>query len=175
MNKGLIHIYCGNGKGKTTASIGLCVRAAGSGLRVLVARFLKNNKSGELSILNQIPNVFIMPFDKDYGFTFKMSEETKKEAKIAYTNLLIDSFEKANTEEYDLLIMDEIIATNNHGFVDDELLLGLLRNRHPGLEVVMTGRNPSDALIELADYVSEIKKIKHPFDMGIPARKGIEI
>lgn len=175
MKKGLIHIYCGNGKGKTTASIGLCIRAAGSGMKVLLVRFLKNNKSGELFILNQIPNISVVPFDKDFGFTFKMSDATKAEAKADYTQLLEHAFKKANDQGYDLLVMDEIIATNNHGFVEDELLLGLLQNKRPDLEVVLTGRDPSEKLIEMADYVSEIKKIKHPFDQGIPARKGIEI
>jgi cob(I)alamin adenosyltransferase len=175
MTKGLIHIYCGDGKGKTTASVGLGIRAAGNDMNVLIARFLKNNKSSELNILNKIPNIDIMPFDKDFGFSFKMSEKAKTEAKNAYSDLLNKTFEKANNNNYDLLILDEIIATSNLGFVDEDVLAEYLKNKADILEVVMTGRDPSKRLIEIADYVSEIKKIKHPFDCGISARKGIEM
>lgn len=174
MTKGLIHIYCGDGKGKTTASLGLCIRAAGNEMKVLLVRFLKNNESCELNILNKIPNIDIFTCEADFGFSFRMSDETKAKAKAAYSNLLNKAFETANNNSYDLLIMDEIIATNNLGFVEEDDLVNYLKTKRPDLEVVMTGRDPSPRLVELADYVSEIKKIKHPFDFGIPARKGIE-
>lgn len=175
MNKGLIHIYCGDGKGKTTASLGLCIRAAGNDMNVLVSRFLKNELSCELNILNKIPNVRIMTCPDSFGFSFRMSEETKLKAALAYTELLNNTFEIANNTNCNLLIMDEIIATCNLNFVKEENLLNFLKNKREDLEVVMTGRDPSPKLIELADYVSEIKKIKHPFDSGISARKGIEM
>lgn len=174
MQKGLIHIYCGDGKGKTTTSIGLSIRAAGNNMNVLFTQFLKDSKSSELNILKTIPNIDVMPFDKDFGFSFKMSPETKAEASQAYTELLNKTFEKANNNSYQLLVLDEIMATVKLEFVDEDILINHLENKNEDLEVVMTGRNPSSRLIEIADYVSEIKKIKHPFDCGIPARKGIE-
>lgn len=175
MTKGLIHIYCGDGKGKTTASLGLCIRAAGNDMKILITRFLKNEKSCELNILNKIPNIDIMTCNRDFGFSFRMSTDTKTVAKQAYSELLDKTFETAYNKHYDLLIMDEIIATNNLGFVEEDSLINYLKQKPEHLEIVMTGRDPSPRLVEIADYVSEIKKIKHPFDQGMPARKGIEM
>ena len=134
MEQGLIHIYCGDGKGKTSAAIGLAVRAAGSGLKVLFTRFLKNESSGELAILDDISQIKVLHLEKSYGFFKNLSEEKKQEVRETYLQLW----------------------------------------RAIELEIVLTGRNPDEKLIELADYVSEIKKVKHPFDQGIYARKGIE-
>ena len=169
---GLIHVYCGDGKGKTTASLGLAIRCAGSGFKVLISRFLKNNLSGELNILNTIPNICVMGSEKDFGFFFNMSESKKKDAREYFTTQLIQTFEAS--KDYDLLILDEINAAVELELIDEELLISLIMNKPEHLETVLTGRNPSDSIVAMADYVSEIKCVKHPFDKGITSRKGIE-
>lgn len=172
--KSCIHIYCGDGKGKTTAAIGLSVRASGCGKKVLVTRFLKTDHSGEVKALDAIPGITVTPCERSFGFFTRMIEEQKKEAAVYYSQLLTSTLEKAVNEEYDLLVMDEIMAVCNYGLVDEEVVRTFLENRPEGLEVVLTGRNPSKELTDLADYVSEIHKIKHPYDQGLNARKGIE-
>lgn len=175
--QGLIQIYCGEGKGKTTASIGQAVRSAGAGLNVVFSRFLKTERSGELKILSEIPGVTMIPCKKSFGFYCNMSEEQKEEARVVYQDVLDRAAETAlmsAARKDTVLVMDEIIATYGHGLIDREGFLHFLRTKPENLEVVMTGRNPAAELVELADYVSEIKKIKHPFDRGVYAREGIE-
>ncbi len=172
--KGLVHIICGDGKGKTTAAIGLSIRAAGRKKKVLIAQFLKNDDSGELVILNQIEEITIMPIEKFFGFTWQMSDEQKREAKDYYNAMFQTVIQKVTEEEYDLLVLDEIHAAYEYGFVDHISLINFLTSKPDHLEVVMTGRNPAQELCEKADYISEVKKIKHPYEKGVPARKGIE-
>jgi len=172
--KSCVHIYCGDGKGKTTAAVGLSVRACGCGKKVLITRFLKTDHSGEVKALQALPGITITPCERSFGFFTRMSEQQKKEAKVYYSQLLQTTLQRAVEGAYDLLVMDEIMAVCNYGLVEEPVVLDFLTSRPEGLEVVLTGRNPSDKLIELADYVSEIKKIKHPYDRGIAARQGIE-
>jgi cob(I)alamin adenosyltransferase len=172
--EGLTHIYTGNGKGKTTAAVGLGVRSAGNGGKVLFSQFLKDNKSSELKILKEIENIHLELCGETFGFYFRMSEETKKLAKETYSNYLARIIDSVKAGEYQMLIMDEIIATYNYELIDRQMLLDFLQNKPEQLEVVLTGRDPAEELVTLADYVSEIVKIKHPYDQGIPARIGIE-
>lgn len=172
--RGLIHIYCGDGKGKTTAAAGLAVRAAGRGKKVVIARFLKTDDSGEVSVLKQIPGITVIPCTKTFGFYFRMTEEQKEEAAVYYSGLLEQAWQMAKEQEAGLLVLDEIMAACNYRLVDETRLLELLESKPDRLEVVLTGRNPSQALFDRADYVSEIVKRKHPFDQGIVAREGIE-
>lgn len=174
MEKGLIHIYCGDGKGKTTAATGLAVRAAGAGRKVLIARFLKNNHSAELCSLEKLPGITLLPIQKEFGFIRSRENPVWKDAKEYYSAYYETAVEKAAKEQYDLLVMDEINAAVNLGIVEEEQVTEFLKNKPEKLEVVLTGRNPAPALVELADYVSEIVKRKHPFDRGIRAREGIE-
>ncbi|WP_077611530.1 cob(I)yrinic acid a,c-diamide adenosyltransferase [Clostridium sp. Marseille-P2415] len=169
-----VHIYCGDGKGKTTAAIGLAVRAAGCGKRVLITRFLKTDHSGEVQALSGLPEVIVTPCDRNFGFFSNMTEDQKKEAGIYYSELLETTLKRSEKEEFDLLILDEIMAVCHYGLVDETRVLKFLGGRPEKLEVVLTGRNPSEKLVEMADYVSEIRKVKHPYDKGISARKGIE-
>ena len=174
MEKGLIHIYTGEGKGKTTCCVGLSVRCAGFGGKVLFSQFLKDNKSSELKVLATIPGIHMLLCDHPVGFTFKMNEDQKKET-AAICNVYFDKVSKTALEEnVDLLVMDEMMATYNGGFIDKDKLLNFLRDKPESMEVVMTGRNAPPELVDLADYVSSIEKVKHPFDKGIRARKGIE-
>ena len=172
--KSLVHIYCGDGKGKTTAATGLAVRMAGYGKKVLFARFLKNENSGELKILDRIPEIEVMHLSRSFGFYNKLNEQEKEEWKQTYKELWKKIKEKVKNGSYDLLVMDEFLHAIRYDLVTEEEILKFLDERSPDLEVVMTGRDPSERLIDAADYVSEINKIKHPYDKGIMARKGIE-
>lgn len=172
--KGCIHIYCGDGKGKTSAAIGLAVRAAGRGRRVLIARFLKNDDSGEVPVLSHIPGITVLPCQKTFGFVSRMSEEQKKEAAACYSTLFASVSRRAVEEDYDVLILDEILVACSCGLVEECRVIRFLETRQEKLEVVLTGRGPSRDILELADYVSEIQMNKHPFTVGLKAREGIE-
>ena len=172
--QGLVHIYCGDGKGKTSAAVGLAVRAAGRGMKVLVVRFLKTENSGEVEVLRSIPGITVTPCDRTFGFVFRMNEEQKAEAARYYQKRFETAVEEAVTGNYDLLILDEILASCNYGMVQEESVLEFLHTKPAGLEVVLTGRDPSEKMVEQADYVSEIHMVKHPYQKGISARKGIE-
>jgi cob(I)alamin adenosyltransferase len=172
--RGLIHIYTGDGKGKTTAAVGLCVRFAGSGGKVLFSQFLKDDASSEIGVLKMIPNITFLPSGKYFGFSFRMTEETKELAKEHYEQYMERVFRAVAEGTYGLLVMDEIIAADNLHFISHSLLLDFLRNKPEELEVVLTGREPSGELVDEADYVSEICCRKHPFQRGVGARVGIE-
>ena len=174
MKNGLIHIYCGDGKGKTTAATGLAVRAAGSGMKVLFARFLKNEVSGELKILDAVDGITVLHVDKAFGFFNTLCDREKAEAEETYARLWDTVCDKAVSGHFDLLVIDEFMAAYNYGLIEHNKALAFLESKPEELEVVLTGRNPYEKLIKLADYVSEIKKIKHPFDREIRARRGIE-
>ena len=174
LSKSCVHIYCGDGKGKTTAALGLAARAAGRGKKVMIVRFLKNDDSGEVSILNNIPNILVKPCKKTYGFFFQITKNQKKEEKQYYQALFHEAWNQVIEDEYDLLVLDEIMAACNYGLVSEEEVISCLCRRPFFLEVVMTGRNPSHELLEMADYISEIQKRKHPYDRGLSAREGIE-
>lgn len=294
---GLVHIYCGDGKGKTTAALGLALRAAGNGIPVVIARFLKNDGSGEVEILENVPGVYLFHCERQFGFTWTMSEEQKAEAGEYFTGLFERAWEmgcKTAREDVEgagkadgcmagenwgsdsvsdgssrrdsgvwgagasisgfpvsgapvsgslvsgspvsgppasgpsvsgsptsgspvsgspvsgspvsgspvsgspvsgspvsvppasvpltsppceiraLLVLDEIMAAVNSGFVANESLLAALDHRPDGLEVVLTGRGPSKELLSRADYVTEMRAVKHPYEKGVGARKGVE-
>lgn len=174
MEPGLIHIYCGDGKGKTTAATGLAIRAAGCGKKVLFIRFLKNEHSGELRILEQIPEITMLHPDRTYGFMSTLSSEEKEALLNTCHNLWNTAVETARREGYDMLVADEFMAAYQYGLIPAEQAISFLEHKPEKLEVVLTGRNPDAALLRLADYVSEICKKKHPFDRGVRAREGIE-
>lgn len=171
---GCIHIYCGDGKGKTTTGMGLCTRAAGFGYRVLIYQFMKNNKTSERKVLEDVSNITFVDGLEHEKFSSRMTPEEKVERKKYYEEQFRRVTEKAEREGYEVLFCDELIYAIRAGLFDENLLLDYLKNKPEHLEVILTGQNPSERLIELADYVSEIHKVKHPFDRGIPARKGIE-
>ena len=174
MEQGLIHIYCGDGKGKTSAAVGLAVRAAGCGNRVLFARFLKNEYSGELQVLDRIPEIEVIHLEKSFGFIRNLSEEERREMQEMYEGLWHTILERTRTEKPDVLVIDEFMAAYNYGLIPHKEALCFLKEKPEGLEIVLTGRDPVPELVEAADYVSEIRKVKHPFDRGIRARRGIE-
>ena len=155
MEQGLVHIYCGDGKGKTTCAFGLALRCAGTGAQVRIAQFLKSGDSGEVTAMQQFDNVELLRAKQGSKFTFQMNAAEKAQAARSHTQLLRQAF--ADTQHLRMLVLDEIMAACT-----------------PELEVVLTGRNPPQALLDLADYITEMKKIRHPYDKGITARRGIE-
>ena len=170
----MVHLYCGEGKGKTTAAVGLCARAAGSGKKVLFVQFFKDGTSSENASLRLLPNVHTMHEPRYFGRVSNMGKEEFEECKRAYSALFDAAISRAAEEKFDLLVLDEAVSSCNHGVIDEGALLRFLKSRPARLEVVLTGREPSAALVEAADYVTEMKKVKHPFDAGIVARRGIE-
>lgn len=175
MELGLIHIYCGDGKGKTTAAMGLGMRAVGRQKKVLLTQFLKDNETGELNSIEKLGNDFEVfkgaPVKKFFKF---MSEEEQIETKREHEERFSKVTKKAVEENFDLLILDEVIASTNLDLIPLSEVVNFLENKPKGLEVVLTGRNPNEKLVELADYVSEIKAVKHPYEKGIGSRIGIE-
>lgn len=175
MKQSCVHIYCGDGKGKSTAVMGLALRAAGSGKRVVLTQFLKDGTSSELNVLRELLEVTVLTCPRQFGFFWNMTEEQKEEAQRAYQELFDQAVKTAREKEAFLLVMDEFMAAYSHEMIDRERALDFLKNRPEGLEIALTGRDPAPELLELADYVSEIRKVKHPFDQGLKARKGIEL
>lgn len=171
---GLIHIYCGDGKGKTTAAIGLAVRCAGRGNKVLLVQFLKSRDSGELYSLAKLSDIEVMRGKESKKFTFQMNEEEKHALLIEHNKMFEQVLAKIKNGGYSLLILDEVIGALNAKVFEMPKLIEFLRHKPENLEVVLTGRNPAPELVEIADYVSEMRKVKHPMDKGIMAREGIE-
>ncbi len=163
----MIHVYIGDGKGKTTAAVGLSVRVAGHGLKVLFMQFLKDDSSGEVSVLRNIPGMTVVHATFNYGFTFQMTDEQKKETAIEYDKMLDQAF---NSDDF-LIVLDEVIHALNAGLVKRAKLESVLEKDS---EIVLTGGDAPEWLLEKADYISNVQKLKHPYDREIEARKGIE-
>lgn len=167
---GLIHIYTGDGKGKTTAAIGLACRAAGAGKRVLVAQFLKGRDTGELVSLEKL-GIPVLRTDVK-KFVFAMTDEEKADCKAGQTGCLDRA--RAAMPDYDLVVLDEIFGAVSTGMVELGAVESLVRGKPAALELVLTGRGAPASLVELADYVSEIRCVRHPYERGVKARQGIE-
>lgn len=172
---GLIHIYCGDGKGKTTAAFGLALRAAGRGFSIYIAQFLKSSETGELQTISSLSNISIIRSKKKFPFSFNMNDYQKAEITNIHNMIFDEAVSRCDEKQCDVLILDEIIAAYNYGYIDKLKVDSFLENPPENVEIILTGRNPSQKFIQIADYVSEIKKIKHPFDKGISAREGIEM
>jgi cob(I)alamin adenosyltransferase len=166
----VIHIYTGDGKGKTTAALGLALRAAGRGKTVVIAQFMKGADTGELRSLSRLPGVTVLRNKKHYGFFNRVGAETQSHI-IADNN---SSLEEALRLPCDLLILDEVFSAYSMGALNRKAIDDLVLEKNENRELVLTGRNPPQHIIDAADYVSEIRKIKHPYDRGIQAREGIE-
>lgn len=171
---GLLHIYYGDGKGKTTAAFGLAFRCAARGGRVLIAQFLKDGGSGEMIQARITQNVQVLDGVRLEKFVFQMSDSEKATAARQYERLLDEIAREVFAVPYQLLVLDELLGAVETGLVGEGRVLRLLEQRPAGLEVVLTGRNPTAELLGLADYASEIIKRRHPYDQGTPARRGIE-
>ena len=170
-NKGLIHIYTGDGKGKTTAAIGLCVRAVGAGRRVLFAQFLKGWTTGEIEPLKTL-GVHVVRSAQVLKFIPEMNETELEDCRRGQSAIL-DEVESCMSA-FDFIILDEALGALSTGIVSLEAIRAIIKKKPESAELVLTGRNAPEQLVELADYVSEIKAVKHPYDRGISARRGIE-
>lgn len=171
---GLVHIYCGDGKGKTTCSVGLTVRASGYGLNVLFMQFLKSGDSSELNVLRTLPNVEVVSTKPIKKFSFQMTPEEKETVRRENAEQLKAVIDVLEEKKINMLVIDECLGSIDAGLLDEDLVIEFLENKPELLEVVLTGRGPSDRMMDHANYVSKIDKVKHPYDEGIPARKGIE-
>ena len=172
--QGLIHLYSGDGKGKTTAGIGLLIRALGRGKRCILLQFLKGTDTGELHILSDQPDLTILRGDPSMPFTFQMTAEQKKQTKALHENQLKEVQRLIQEEAVNLVILDEVCAACSTGLLDLSLIEQFIREKPEHLELVLTGRNPQPFMVECADYHTEMRAIRHPYEQGITAREGIE-
>ena len=168
----MIHIYCGDGKGKTTAALGLVCRHVGAGGNAVFAQFLKSLPTGELSSLEKL-NVPVYRNELPHGFFPNMNEEMKSRVHEMHDQTLAEVTRLARTNACTLLVLDELCAALSLGLIDREKVLSLLDD-HGNAELVITGRDPEEALTSRADYITEMKLVKHPYEKGVLARKGIE-
>lgn len=168
------HIYYGDGKGKTTAAIGLAVRAAGSKMKVLFVQFLKTEFSGERHILSHIENVTLTFCPLELKFTFDMDDKEKAQAAKIFKGIFDNAVTTALTEKYDMVVLDEVFEAINAHMLSESEVYEFITNAPSSMEIVMTGHNPPQKFMDCADYITEFKKIKHPYDRGITGRIGIE-
>lgn len=168
------HIYYGDGKGKTTAAIGLTVRAAGSKMKVLFVQFLKTEFSGERHILSHTENVTLTFCPLELKFTFDMDDKEKAQAAKIFKGIFDNAVTTALTEKYDMVVLDEVFEAINAHMLSESEVYEFITNAPSSMEIVMTGHNPPQKFMDCADYITEFKKIKHPYDRGITGRIGIE-
>lgn len=168
------HIYYGDGKGKTTAAIGLAVRAAGSKMKVLFVQFLKTEFSGERHILSHTENVTLTFCPLELKFTFDMDDKEKAQAAKIFKGIFDNAVTTALTEKYDMVVLDEVFEAINAHMLSESDVYEFITNAPSSMEIVMTGHNPPQKFMDCADYITEFKKIKHPYDRGITGRIGIE-
>lgn len=169
----MLHIYCGAGKGKTTAAVGSAVRGAGAGIKVRFVQFMKGADTSELSVLENIPGLEIRRCDRDYGFYKNMSEADKSEITRCHSALLQFAFGMDNTAP-EMIILDEFCSAYAYGLMDTALAERLVMENKDSAEIILTGRDPAQIFIDAADYISEIHCVRHPYERGITARKGVE-
>jgi cob(I)alamin adenosyltransferase len=172
LERGLIQVYTGEGKGKTTAALGLALRAAGHGLRVEIIQFLKGWPGyGELIGVAWLPTVAIHPFGRS-GWVHPAQPQPEDYERatraLAYARQIVTS------GKADIVVLDEIDVALDYGLLDLEVVLALLDSKPPAVELILTGRNAHPEIVSRADLVTEMRKVKHPYDRGIGGRKGIE-
>ncbi|GAB4390282.1 MAG: cob(I)yrinic acid a,c-diamide adenosyltransferase [Thermodesulfovibrionales bacterium] len=170
MQEGLIHVYTGEGKGKTTAAAGLALRARSRGLKVLFAQFMKEAPGGEVDLLEGVSaevarfRGVLSPFFHPEVDRAALRREAQKALEALGPRL----------GEFDLVVLDEFVGLVSAGLLEKDEALGFLRAKPPETEVVLTGRGAPQWLLEEADYVTEMRAVKHPFARGMSAKKGIE-
>ena len=175
LETGLVQVYTGEGKGKTTAAIGQGIRAYGNGLKVYMLQFLKGGKTGELATIDELGENFkIFRFEKPKDFTWNLTEEEKEELRLEIREGYNFALNAVKENKCDVLIIDEIMAVLSNKFLTVEEVLHLIDNKPKSMELILTGRNVPSEIIEKSNLVTEMKCIKHYFNEGIPAREGIE-
>jgi len=186
-NLGLVHIYTGNGKGKTTAALGLAIRALEHGFSVHMIQFMKGGSHiGELRLHEQFPNFTIQQYGKDCPFSEKMKVGatqcgncracffTPNESREKAAEAMKDATAAATSGRFNVVILDEINVVLDKKLVSLDEVIKLIKEKNPDTELILTGRNAPKELYKYADYVSEIHDIKHPMNKGIVGRRGVE-
>lgn len=168
----MIHLYCGDGKGKTSCAFGQVLRYVGRGGRAAVAQFLKGADSGERLALSGVPGVLLAPVPEQMKFTFAMDEAERRRAAADCAQLLAWAQERA-AEGCGLVVLDECCPAISTGMLSLEAVCAFL-DRNPETEILLTGREAAPELLDRADYITEMRKIRHPYDRGVQARLGIE-
>jgi cob(I)alamin adenosyltransferase len=171
MNQGLIIVNTGDGKGKTTAALGAALRAAGSGMKVSIIQFLKGSwKYGELESIKKIPDIEIHQMGTGFTWEKESLDEDRKLARTAWELCK----ETVLSGIYGMVIFDEINYVLHYGLLEENEVIDFLKNRPADVHIILTGRNATEGIKEIADLVTEMREIKHPFRKGIKAQKGIE-
>ncbi|MDI6905527.1 MAG: cob(I)yrinic acid a,c-diamide adenosyltransferase [Candidatus Bathyarchaeia archaeon] len=172
MERGIVQVYTGNGKGKTSAAFGLALRAIGRGLKVYVIQFIKGGFDyGELYIVDKLPNLTLKAFGRGRFVTEKPPE--REDIEFAEKAMALAE-EVVKSDEYDIVVLDEINVALNLKLIKIERVLELIRNKPKHVELILTGRYAPDKIIEAANLVTEMREVKHPYNKGFQARKGIE-
>lgn len=181
----MIHLYSGDGKGKTSIAVGMSVRMAGAGKEVLFAQFMKGNESSEIKILETLPNTTVLRVKEKFGFFEELTEKEKEKIASYHNEILEAVFKKIETyriKEYKstskepeiLIVLDEITYPCMWNLINEKRLKEILKELPSQVELVMTGREPTDYMIEVCDYWSEVGMKKHSFEQNIIARHGVE-
>ncbi|MGA2401862.1 MAG: cob(I)yrinic acid a,c-diamide adenosyltransferase [Syntrophobacteraceae bacterium] len=170
--KGLLIVFMGHGKGKTTAALGMAMRAAGHGMRVLILQFMKGGwECGERQLLGRMEEIEIKPLGSGFTWTKESLEEDRRMAEAGWD----EAVSEIKRGYYDMIVLDELNVVLSYGLLTVEAVMDALKNRPSGPHIVVTGRDAPDELIAIADLVTEMKAVKHPYrDRGEEARKGIE-
>ena len=172
LEQGLVQVYTGDGKGKTSAAFGLALRAMGRGLKVYVVQFIKGGFDyGELYVVDKLPNLKLKAFGRGRFVTEK--PPNKEDVKLSEEALALAE-QVVKNGEYDIIILDEINVVLNLKLISLEKVLELIKNKPKHVELILTGRYAPSEIIETADLVTEMKEVKHPFNKGYKAREGIE-
>ncbi len=167
LEKGLVHVYTGNGKGKTSAALGLCMRALGRGLRCCFIQFIKGVVTGEMITANKLSDFCFIQTGRP-GYDFKVIEEDYRRAEEGM------KIAEEKIKEFDVLVLDEINVAIHLKLIPVERVVKLIKGKPEHVELILTGRYARREIVELADYVTELKLIKHPYYKGINGRKGID-
>lgn len=174
LKEGYTQVYTGDGKGKTTAAMGLAFRAAGNNMNVYIVQFLKAWKTGELDTIAKIDNINLFRFQTITKFTWDLNEEELVEYKKQTRDAYFFAKECVDERKCDILILDEIMGAYHGGFITEDEIVYLIDNKASDMELILTGRNVPEKVYEKADLVTEMKPLKHYMDKGVNARKGIE-
>jgi cob(I)alamin adenosyltransferase len=171
MRRGYIQVYTGNGKGKTTAALGLSLRAAGAGLKVFIAQFIKKKRCSEHAILDEFHDRIVL---RQYGSGFILGKKPSKAAIQAARRGYDEIRDILASKRYDLVVLDEANIAVHYGLITVQELLDLMAEKPKGLELVITGRYADEKVMQAADVVTEMREIKHYREKGVSARRGIE-